>query len=275
MPLHRLTAATFFVILCIFVGGETHGEVFYSRGASMAVPAGEVVAVEMRGTGNLSLRWPGAEFGLSLTEMADELAKPSAIVTFNGRRFKAEGIDCHAPNTLSVEWLSDSLARILVGHRELRPLGSLSIPYPSDSVYARADELTDLLIETNPNSFARLITGYSPGQLAQAGQWTYLDRETSGRLAVLGGQYTLAQIENELIYLSGAMTNSPAWQPGMLKGRLLPTGFDNYFHLQWIDATGRELPGENFARLDPDLGVLTLTFPSLKTTVRLKRVFND
>lgn len=255
-------------------------EVCYFDGPRAQVPAGEVSAVEVRAcagknSGSWCVCWPGVEMQITLGSDAfvDGIDCLSGIFEVNGQKFPIKDIvDPGAANTLAIEWGTDSIARFLVGNKELHAVGSMPVGRPEGEVVVRGltipFDLIDLIIETNPDSFRRLVTDHSDNEIAAGQMWTFLDREGDSRLAVVGGQYRLSQIGMELIYVGGAKTNPNDWKPGMVKGRLIPTGFDGYYKLQWFDATGRELSGENYAEVDSDLGTLKLTFPQLKTSVR-------
>ncbi len=269
------------VWLVCLVAVQATAEVRYFKGSRAPVPEGEVVAFEARASaGNLrsgqwQIRWPGASiiFSFSGAGAVDGIDRPAATISVNGKDFACpDGVDtAGGANTIAIEW-ADSVATILVGHRTLQAAATLSLPYPTDTVRVSSEsknfDLIDLIIETNPNAFGRLVSGLSAEQLAGGRQWKYLDRETDPKTATAGGQYALSQIGNELYYLSGALTNRNSWKPGMLKARLTPTNFAGYYKLSWIDATGRELTGENYAEINNDLGILKLTFPALGATVR-------
>lgn len=255
-------------------------QVSYFAGPRAAVPAGEVRAVEVRASvgkssGGWRVSWPGAELLLTLGSdfFVDGIDRPSGILEVNGVKYPLKAdVDPGGANTIAVEWGTDSVATIMVGHRDLQTVATAVVSRPAGEVTVDGMsipfDLIDLIIETNPDSFGRLQSGLGEDVIASGRVWQYLDREGDSRVAVIGGQYSLSQIGNELIYLGGAKTNAGSWKAGMVKGRLIPTGFDGYYKLQWFDATGRELSGENYAEVDSDLGTLKLTFPQLKTSVR-------
>lgn len=244
------------------------------------MPAGEVRAVEARASagkssGQWRIGWSGAELLLTLGSdtFVDGVDRPTGVLEVNGVKFPLSGIvDPGGANTIAIEWGSDSSATILVGHRELRAVTTAVLERPDSLVTAEgitgSFDLIDLIVETNSDSFRRLESGVTENEIAAGRTWRYLDRDGDSKVAVIGGQYTLSQVGNELIYVDGAKTNAQSWHSGMVKGRLMPTGFEGYFKLQWFDATGRELSGDNYAEVDSDLGILKLTFPQLKTSVR-------
>lgn len=269
------------LLLLILVSGfSAFARVSYFDGPRAHVPDGEVCAVEVRCTagktaGSWRVSWPGVNLQLTLgsDSYVDGVDRPSGFLEVNGVKYPLKGnIDPGGANTLSVEWGMDSIATISVGHRELQAVTAAILSRPEGEVavepLASPFDLIDLIIETNPDSFGRLETGMDSAEVAAGRLWRYLDRDGDSRLAVVGGQYSLSQVGYDLIYIEGAKTNPGNWKPGMVKGRLIPTGFDGYYKLQWFDATGRELSGENYAEVDSDLGTLKLTFPQLKTSVR-------
>lgn len=269
-------------MLCFSAAADIH----YLPGDSASVPQGKIVAVEARvamhdgriGSGKgaeWSLIWDDVEVTLRLDfrTFLDGVDSPSVEVTCAGLTARSEGFDTYGGfNTLAVEWGADGKAKVLGGQRELKPLLVVdSLPRPSRTIMVKGSaptEVADLIVETDPNDFDRLLTDYSPAELAQAQHWLYLDRENEPALALPGGSYLLAQVGNDLIYLSGARTNASQWRTGMLKGTLTPTGYDGYYRLQWYDATGRRLPDESYAQFDPAAKTMTLVFPALQSRLR-------
>lgn len=280
----------YLALLIIFLVLSAGAEVFYFSGDSIQAPAGEISAVEVRAANSAArigeskragwkISWPGAEVALTFDfrNYVDGISEATAELDCNGTtKTIKKGLNTDGEfNSVAVEWHPDGHASILAGQRRLIEYLSIdSLPRPAGiiSIAGIGGDVTiqDFIIETNSNAFSRLLTDYSPEQLAAAPRWEYLDRTNDPKTAIVGGQYCLSQINNNLIYFSGAKTNAAAWQPGMLKATLIPTGFDGYFKLLWYDASGRKMPGENFAEHDSLLGVLKLTFPELGATIRLK-----
>lgn len=115
------------------------------------------------------------------------------------------------------------------------------------------------------------------------GIWSVYDRYLDEDKMRPGGDYRVAIIadpENDngnrrnknyiIVYLDGAIVNPALWQPGMLKGRLLNSGFQNVWQVEWTDATGTPVPYEIKAEYSSP--VLTLTFPYQNSTVRLRKI---
>ncbi|MBD5327833.1 MAG: hypothetical protein HDR99_05160 [Bacteroides sp.] len=277
-----MSVRRFLSALVLSVAFAAAGEVFYFAGREAVVPQGEVVAVEVRaGAGNgrggsWLIAWPGATVRLSFSadRFVDGIDRPGALLEVNGEKFEcSRGVATSGdPNTVAIEWKSDSVATILVGERNVFEVASTALPKPVGKVeisgLSQPFDLVDFIIETDSDSFGRLESGLDDEAIASGRRWSYLDRESDPKTAVMGGQYVMAQVGLELIYVEGAMTNPASWKTGMTKGRLKPTGFDGYYRLQWFDATGRELSGENYAEVNDDLGIMKLTFPALGASVR-------
>lgn len=217
-----------------------------------------------------SLIWPGSAATLFFDYRGDECA---VEVECAEQRARLTKIDAQQPISLAIEWHGDK-AVLLAGNDELQPLLELgALPRPSAGL-VRLNALTDrlegeIMVQTDPHDISRLQTDYP---LENPDVWEYLDMETDKRTE-RGGAYSLAMVPTEggydLIYLGGAKVNGSAWRPGMLKATLRTRGFQGHYELTWYDPMGRQIPGENYARLDSDSGLLTLTFPALRATLRL------
>lgn len=107
---------------------------------------------------------------------------------------------------------------------------------------------------------------------SNCGIWTYFDEEVETRVAMKGGRYKLAMLPADdggydLIYLSGAEVDPYRWNPGALKGHLIPTPFANTFTLYWIDSAGKEIADETpYASIEG--AIMTLVFPLQKAKFR-------
>lgn len=283
----------YIIIFMLLTAMASHAKLRYFTADSVAVPpAGEIIAVEARvahpltrvGEGRFAgwqIGWPGVTIALTFDNrnFVDGISNGKVMLEYGALKSQIyKNINTDGKfNSIAIEWQADGKVHILAGERKLDEyMVTDSIPSPTGIITVRPIGggniiIQDVIIETNDNAFARLMTDYSAEELANAPRWEYLDRATDPKTAVVGGKYVLAQIGNDLIYIAGATTNPGSWLPGMLKGRLIPTGFDGYSKLQWYDATGREMPGEHFAEHDETLGVLKLNFPELDASVRLKR----
>lgn len=105
------------------------------------------------------------------------------------------------------------------------------------------------------------------------GYWQILDRSLDEDLLRQGGDYRLAIVKNgrdyDIIYLSGAKVNSDTWEPGMLKGKLSPSGIAGVWNAVWYDAMHQPLHNEIKAQRDETSGVLTIQFPYQDSRLRL------
>lgn len=109
------------------------------------------------------------------------------------------------------------------------------------------------------------------------GLWEMFDWSFDTKKARQGGEYRLLTAlapdgHYDLLYVDGAETLSGHWQPGMVKGRLYPTGTPYIYRLEWIDAEGETLSTRLRAQADPEKGLLTLLFPLLDSEIRLMKI---
>lgn len=278
--------------ICLLIMALTfavRAEVKYFATDSVCVPDGEIMAVEVRaaneearvGEAKLagwSITWPGVEISVSFDfrNYVDGISSEYATITCNNRSEKlSKGVNTSGGfNSVAIEWHPQGNVALLAGERKLIEVMILdSLPKPVGNIFVRGIggdvTIQDIILDLNSDSFERLRK-YRPEQLLDVPRWEYLDRINDPRTAIIGGEYILAQVGPDLVYLGGAKTNPSHWKPGMLKGTLKPTGFDGYYKLKWYDSTGREMPGENFAEHDKSLGVLKLSFPELGASIRLK-----
>lgn len=279
---------SYLTIICFILALAGHSEVYYSISDSITVPDEEITAVEVRvansaarvGESKLagwSVQWSGVQISLSFDfrNFVDGISRDCATLVCNNKSVQInKGLNTAGEfNTLAIEWHKDGAASVLVGEHKLREVFTCQLPKPEGVItlngFGGDITIQDFIVETNPNAFERLQK-YLPEQYENAEKWVYLDRINDPKTAIAGGNYELARIGNDLIYLDGAKTNASYWRPGMIKGSLTPTGFEGYYKLQWYDATGRKMPGENFAEQDDSLGIIKLTFPELGATIRLK-----
>lgn len=107
-----------------------------------------------------------------------------------------------------------------------------------------------------------------------AGVWKALDRDTDSRRALAGGRYRLLVAEKgdgfDIIYLGGADVADDEWLPGMLRGRLTPTGFEGHYDLEWVDARHDLISRDAYCQLENDM-IMSLQFPLLKSVLRFTR----
>ena len=75
----------------------------------------------------------------------------------------------------------------------------------------------------------------------------------------------------DVFYLGGARVNAAMWQPGMKKGRLLPTAFGNVYNVEWIDAEGALMNHDVQGEFDALVSSLTIKFPYQNSSMRFRK----
>ena len=110
--------------------------------------------------------------------------------------------------------------------------------------------------------------------------WDYLDRDIDPALASVGGRYRLATVKSatrpgsyDIVCLSGGDTPAGR-EPMRVIGRLAPTIFIGTYALEWVDAKGRLLSGDQDAQISSDHAILTLRWPLLRAQLRFSRSAN-
>lgn len=244
--------------------------------ARVALPDGRLGVAKPAGW---TLEWPSGSVSITFNNIGfvDGVDCPTATVTCAGQSVEIEDWFDYSGgfNTLAVEWAPDGSATVLGGADKLRALLQVDgLVKPTDSLGVTATgshEVLDLIVETEPDNFERLHIGVSAEQLENVAHWVYLDRDNDPAVARPGGAYELAAVPTDagfdLIYISGAVTNASSWQPGMLKGRLLSTGFQGYYKLEWFDASAGRIAEECYAQTE-DGKILKLVFPALRASLR-------
>ena len=107
------------------------------------------------------------------------------------------------------------------------------------------------------------------------GIWQIFDHSFDDDYIRPGGNYRMAMIDNgngyDLIYLSGAVRNPGLWKPGKLKAHLTPDAFSGIYTVTWYDADGNSIASDIKGEVT-DTGVITILFPYLNSTLRLRKV---
>jgi len=198
-------------------------------------------------------------------------------------------------NTLTVELDPEcGKASIYAGHKELSLIHTLNYNptgKPEMGICATGTADIALLVsEFTTDRPSGLITDWDINSMNDyfdrtdtdpfEGYWKYLDRETDERYCRPGGLYTIALIHNptggyDIIYADGAKVNADKWDPGMLKGQLTPTIFDNHYDLIWFDSSFATVSEECHARIEQSGTILTLSFPLLKSQIRFSRILQS
>lgn len=141
----------------------------------------------------------------------------------------------------------------------------LNVEYPSPLFGREISEFG------NPDVLASYL---SRSTAPMEGIWKVYDRVLEEDQLRMGGEYMVAMIATpsgyDLHYLSGAIVMANTWRPGMLKGRLVKSGFENVYDVEWLDATGTLLPGEIKASYESP--ILTILFPHQSSTLRLRKI---
>ena len=135
-----------------------------------------------------------------------------------------------------------------------------------------------------PDLAAVLATGYNADSLARAvagrpapeGVWSYLDRDISSPGSALGGRYRLAIVRNaeagcyDIVYLGGAQVNAGAWKPGMKKGELRATVFEDNYDLVWYDSECSPIVNDGYADIEQG-AILTVALPVQGAKIRFAK----
>lgn len=180
------------------------------------------------------------------------------------------------------------------GNRSYIPLLSVSLPdFRPDSIgftispgavlrvdYASLNVYSDAVpaIPSEVSHFADpdvRLSYFSRSSDPMEGEWEIFDRTFDDAMLRPGGDYRLAIVKERdgyrLLYLSGAAKNISAWKPGMIKGFLVKTVFDDVYDMRWLDPAGNPLEGEIKAQfVAPD--ILTVQFVDHASAMRLRKI---
>ncbi len=106
------------------------------------------------------------------------------------------------------------------------------------------------------------------------GVWMIYDRMLDEKLLRTGGDYKLAVVKDGdkylMVYLGGAERRSDRWVPGMVKGILRDTPFENVYDVEWLDAGGRRMQGDVKGELDGN--TLKIFLPAYNSDFRLRKI---
>lgn len=194
-------------------------------------------------------------------------------------------------NSLVAE-VGEGTMRLWIGEHVPEECGTITVPYGvPDKVELRANRKVNVeyfLVETLENPASRLTTEWTRRDEEELhryldhstdrheGVWRYLDRDVDAGVARAGGEYRLATVSDGdggylILYLSGAQVNGDKWKSGMIKGRLKPTIFVDHYDLEWMDAMMEKVSGDASGEINLNLGILTVTMPLEKATLRYSR----
>lgn len=195
-----------------------------------------------------------------------------------------KGVDTSTEyNSLLLEW-NNNVAKFFVGNKELKFVTKLDIDnrkglygiYTNESL-----RVMSLVADSKSNLKNKLSTEWTLEKIdnyliksndPKEGYWEYLDRDNNDKKAKIGGRYKFALIrEGEdfiILYISGAVTNKSSWKPGMIKGKLKSTIFENHYDLVWYDSMFEPIETDAHADITDDI-ILNLQFPIYESSFRL------
>ncbi len=238
----------------------------------------------------LKMEWGNREFGspfdarfLKLTGI--ETDRSGAKNTVISQHFE-KGVNLNEGNNTMVCVVVDSVMRVYLGNNYVGYVGQFPISDYPDKVKLTSTGKTDFDYFVFESSDSRdLSTSWCRDSLDRVfdvsqnwleGYWEYLDRDNDTDYARLGGNYTLAIVASEtpgvynIIYVSGARTNSHLWHEGMLKGQIKETQFTDRYELYWYDSERTPVDSEIYA-LTEGKSLLTFNFPVLKSKFRFMK----
>lgn len=190
-------------------------------------------------------------------------------------------------NSLMIE-CTERQTRIFAGNKKYQMVASLDecriVGGTYCGVLSNADlKIRSMVLDCQKDVKTELMTQWTADSLLShiqnaddgiVGIWGYLDRDNNSDKARLGGRYKLAIVKSgvgyDLIYLSDAVTNQSQWKSGMIKGRLVPTIFENHYDLVWYDSMFEVIDTDAYADIE-DKSVLSLQFPLYETTIRMSK----
>lgn len=190
-------------------------------------------------------------------------------------------------NSLMAE-CRDNTLRIFIGHKRYQLVAELENHKIIDNSQCGVESNVDLKIQSivladrediktslyTVWSMASLTENIKKQEDANVGFWTYLDRDNNGQKAKIGGMYRIALVKSDigydLIYLSGAVTNSSQWKLGMIKGQLKPTIFKNHYNLVWYDSMFDVIDIECYVNIT-DNAIMSVHFPLYDTVIRFSK----
>ncbi len=215
----------------------------------------------------------------TVSVVTPESVEPFSYIIDSGLDFSG------GANTLCVEW-DGGVMSVFAGNRRLSGVMSGATECPAGRCVLSASGRVDVtgaaveMVEALPVptwSVSDIESRLSASAAAPLeGMWIYMDRDTDPALALNGGAYRLALLADscggyDIVYMGGAVTNAGAWRQGMVKGRILPLGFDNHFGLEWTDAMLKPMEADCYAEaLSAD--VISFNFPLYSASMRFRRL---
>lgn len=198
-------------------------------------------------------------------------------------------------NVLTVV-VRDGSAAVWIGNDRQRDAGSFRCSAPSAfRLHAGSSLDVDYFVSAwEENPAIDLQTGLCEEDVVQlthghpgaVGIWDFLDRDTDSGWAEPGGMYRLAVVPHidignceyngrrpvyDVIYLGGATVEASRWMPGMVKGRMYATPFENHYDVVWFDARMEWMGAEVSAEFISS-AILAFHFPLHKSHMRFARM---
>lgn len=189
-------------------------------------------------------------------------------------------------NSLLFEW-ENGVAKFFVGNNELKFVTKTDVGTNNGLCGVYANEILHVMsiaVDTKPNIKKKLSTDWSLEKInnhlmnsddINEGYWEYLDRDNNDKKAKIGGRYKFALIKDGedyiIFYIAGAVTNKSSWVPGMIKGRLRSTVFENHYDLVWYDSMFEPIETDAHADIIDDI-ILNLQFPIYESSFRLYKI---
>lgn len=187
--------------------------------------------------------------------------------------------DVDESTAFTVSFESDAKGTIAIsaGNTTLSQVGSFlckGVPV-SLSVTAGDSPLKILSVNIKCAESYESILPLMTAETVRYDEYEYLDRETLLTGVRLGGYYRIGLSPRDdggfdIIYLSGADENCDVWHKGMLKGRLIPTIFQNHYNLVWRYADGIVEATDLWGELNGP--ILDLHFPRDKSRLRFSLI---
>lgn len=234
----------------------------------------------------IELKWRNTNYG-DILDQRQLHVNIGEIINGNDKLIKSIDLDkgvnlYNGENTVLLE-VDHNKYNVFVGEEYLRHIGTFSMENPLIGMCglwtSEQSQVSKFMIKPTYDITKELITSFSEHKLFEKfkissdiheGFWSYLDRDNDPDYARLGGSYRLALIENDegylIIYISGAQTNLNNWVQGMIKGKLIPTIFENHYDLVWYDSMFDVIDLDAHASIKNS--ILTLEFPIYKTQIR-------
>ncbi len=129
---------------------------------------------------------------------------------------------------------------------------------------------------SSPDSLRAYLAGSTD---PREGIYEYLDKNipTRGRASISRPEayrFAIVRVPDSpdsyhIVYLEG---KSAGWSPLEIKATMTPTAFIGHYNLRWIDSGRRLHHTDTYAQYNENASLLTLSFPLLQSTLRLRRM---